>query len=55
MEKAFGVVLILVAVIVGFDTGLDLWREEFSWRNVLILAVALFIALRGVLRLVKHN
>jgi hypothetical protein len=53
LNKLFGFILILVALAVAFDTSMDIWRKGFSSSDVLIMLVAIFIAIRGILRFFK--
>lgn len=52
-SRLFGIILILVALVVAYDTSMDIWRNGFSTRDALIMLVAIFIAIRGVLRFLK--
>lgn len=52
-NKLFGIALVLIALIVAVDTSLDIAAEGLTFRDGLILAVALLIAVRGVLRFLK--
>ena len=52
-EKVFGIILVLIALVVAFDTSRDIAAVGFTFRDGLILAVALLIALRGIMRFLK--
>ncbi|MFQ5631686.1 MAG: hypothetical protein ACE5I1_23180 [bacterium] len=52
-NKLFGIVLILIALFIAVDTIVDISEAGFTTRDALILAVALFITVRGVMRFLK--
>lgn len=53
-NKLFGIALVLIALYIAIDTSIDIAASGFSFRDGLILFVALLIAVRGVLRFAKN-
>jgi len=52
-NKLFGIALILIALFIAIDTIVDISEAGFTFRDGLILGVALFITVRGVMRFLK--